>query len=600
MEQVKRQQNNLFDNYDDSKRKKIASKSHDCLSRETITNFEVLSNELIYEVFEFLDYFHIYKAFFNLNIRFRNLLTNSSLPIKVNISSISKSAYQQYYTDIIRTNAYRINSLRLSNLFIYGLTSSPIQILSKFLQLERLILDNIESKYLKKLLHSLKSLSMLSSLTITSLDNIKNKNAIYHQIFCLPALKYCKVSLEGYSNDDDPLPSITNDYSPIEHLVINDDMYLDELNCLTSYVPQLRRFSIQLRPEYWKQRTKIRPPTLNHLTHVFLKMNYVNFNQFEQLVIDLFATIQFLRISITYNGDTEYMNNKRWEQLILSHMPNLRIFDIRYERCLYNMPPDDNNQLTLDSYINQFTTPFWIERQWFFALRRKSYTLSQTSNQKTCLNSSETNLRTVRHVRIQCEKELINWVNYFPNATELTFESGFSTTHESIANMLRRIIPLEQLSILVLECHYFSFIKLIELLRFIPNIDTLIFKSMPFYRNNCISIQQTETFRLVSNKNRITNVTFKEVCTLEKLRLLVALCPRLQSLTIKIHMKDLESITRFLLENNTKENTDHLCSLCFSAASTKWFEKLDILIKSEILLDVYNLKLVGSNLYLWW
>ncbi|CAF4156207.1 unnamed protein product, partial [Rotaria sordida] len=240
------------------------------LPRESITYFEYLSNELIYEVFEFLDYLHVYEAFFNLNIRFRNLLTNSSLPIKINISSMSKLAYEKYYRDIIMTNVYRINLFRSSNLFIYGLTSSSIQILSKFLQLERLILNNIESEYLEKLLYSLKFLPILSSLTITSLDNIKNKKVIYHQIFHLPALKYCKVSLKGYSNDDDPLPSITNDYSPIEHLIINDTMYLDELNCLASYVLQLRRFSIQLRPEYWKQRTKIHPPTLKHLTHVFL------------------------------------------------------------------------------------------------------------------------------------------------------------------------------------------------------------------------------------------------------------------------------------------------------------------------------------------
>ncbi|CAF4264757.1 unnamed protein product [Rotaria sp. Silwood2] len=455
MEHEKRQRNNFIDDYDDSKRKKIASESHQCLSRESVTYFEHLSNELIYEVFEFLDCFHIYEAFFKLNMRFRNLLANSTLPIKINISSMSKSAYQKYYTDIIVTNAYRINSLQLSNLFIYDLTSSPIQILPKFLQLETLIFDNVESEYLEKLLRSLKSLPILSSLTINSLDNIKNKNAIYHEIFCLPALKYCKVSLERNSNDDDLLPSITNHYSPIEHLVINDDMYLDELNCLASYVPQLRRFSIQLRPAYWKQRNKVHPPTLNHLTHVFLKMNYVNFNEFEQLVIDLFATIQFLRISIINNGDMNYMNNKRWEELILSHMSHLRIFDIRYECCLYNMTLDDNNPFTLNDYINQFTTPFWIERQWFFELqyyqerysnraifystdpyRRKTYTLSQKSNKKTCLNSSETNLSSVHHVQIQREKEMINCVNYFPNVTKLTFESGFSTTHNSMNSQI--------------------------------------------------------------------------------------------------------------------------------------------------------------------
>ncbi|CAF1492196.1 unnamed protein product [Rotaria sordida] len=276
MEQIKRQQSKFFHNYNESQRKKIRSDSYNYLSRKTITYFEDLSNELIYEVFEFLDYFHVYEAFFNLNIRFRNLLINSTLPIQINISSMSKSAYQQYHTDIIKTSTYRINSLQLSNLFIYGLAFSPIRILSKFLQLERLILNNIKSQYLEKLLLQLISLPLLSSLTITSLDTVKNTSIIYHQIFRLPALKYCKLSLERYSNDYDLPLSTIDDQSPIEHLIINDDMYLDQLNRLVSYVPQLRRLSIQLRQGYWRQRTKIRPPTLSHLTHVFLKLDYEN------------------------------------------------------------------------------------------------------------------------------------------------------------------------------------------------------------------------------------------------------------------------------------------------------------------------------------
>ncbi|CAF0939251.1 unnamed protein product [Rotaria sordida] len=159
---------------------------------------------------------------------------------------MSKLAYQRYYKDIIMTNTNQINSLRLSNVFIYDLISSSIEILSKFLQLKRLIVDNIESKYLEKLLIQLISLPFLSSLIISSVDNIKNKNVIYHQIFRLPSLKYCKLSLEGYNHNDDPLPLVTNDHSSIEHLIINNCIYLDELNSLVSYVPQLR-------PKYWMQ-----------------------------------------------------------------------------------------------------------------------------------------------------------------------------------------------------------------------------------------------------------------------------------------------------------------------------------------------------------
>jgi hypothetical protein len=178
-------------------------------------------------------------------------------------------------------------------------------------------------------------------------------------------------------------------------------------------------------------------------------------------------------------------------------------------------------------------------------------------------------------------------------------EDGFSTTRNSIGTILSRIIPLKQLTKLVIECHHFSFIKMIDLLSFTPNIHTLIFESMPFYRNDYISIEQSETFRFVSNTNMITDVTFKERCSLEKLRLLLALCPRLQYLTIQTFMKDLGPMTRFLLER-TNQNTRHLFSLCFLRAYNNWYEKLRTLINSETLLDDYMLKLLGAKLYLWW
>jgi hypothetical protein len=153
-------------------------------------------------------------------------------------------------------------------------------------------------------------------------------------------------------------------------------------------------------------------------------------------------------------------------------------------------------------------------------------------------------------------------VNYFPNATELTFEDGFSTTRDSIETNLNRIIPLKQLTKLVIECHHFSFIKMIDLLSFTPNMHTLIFTSMLFDTNDYMSIEQSETFRFVSNTNMISDVTFEERCTLEKLRLLVTLCPRLQHLTIQTCLKNLKPMIRFLLER-TNQNTNSLSSLCF-------------------------------------
>ncbi|CAF3072443.1 unnamed protein product, partial [Rotaria sp. Silwood2] len=91
---------------------------------------------------------------------------------------------------------HRITSLRVSNPMIYDLNISPTHMISKFVQLKRLFLDQIESIYMEKILRQLISLPFLTSLTIFTVDCIKNINALYLQIFNLPALKYCQLSLK--------------------------------------------------------------------------------------------------------------------------------------------------------------------------------------------------------------------------------------------------------------------------------------------------------------------------------------------------------------------------------------------------------------------
>ncbi|CAF4268043.1 unnamed protein product, partial [Adineta steineri] len=231
--------------------------------------------------------------------------------------------------------------------------------------------------------------------------------------------------------------------------------------------------------------------------------------------------------------------------------------------------------------------------------RRKHYTLYNNIYQTTCLNSKETHLKSVQNLKIQNDKETINCKYYFPNATTLTLQNKLSPTYNLISVNLSRVIPLKQLTKLVIESNPISLTKLIELLRCTPHIHTLVLKSMSLYGINYNSIQQNQSFQLVSNANTITNVTCNGECTLEKLQILVALFPRIQHLTIKPHTKNLESCTRFLVEK-TNRNTNHLCSLCLLTTAKNWLTRLNTLIASETLLDDYMLKMIDWHLYLWW
>ncbi|CAF4046103.1 unnamed protein product [Rotaria sp. Silwood2] len=233
-------------------------------------------------------------------------------------------------------------------------------------QLTTLILNNIESNYIEQIVNHLSSLPVLSSLIIISINTIKNHKNIYYKIFRLPILKYCQLLIELLQCPKS-LPVATNEFSTIEHLIINHEISIDQLPILLSYVPQLRRLSIGNLKKPKINRTERDSISLNYLTYISLKLHNVNFDDFEILVTNYFRQIQVLTIAIQYIGfydnSTQYLNADRWEQLISIHMLNLRVFD--FQLSYRGLDSNDERQ-AFETLINKFNSTFWIEHQWFF------------------------------------------------------------------------------------------------------------------------------------------------------------------------------------------------------------------------------------------
>ena len=119
---------------------------------------------------------------------------------------------------------------------------------------------------------------------------------------------------------------------------------------------------------------------------------------------------------------------------------------------------------------------------------------------------------------------------------------------------------------------------------------------MLVHEENYLSIEQSELFRRISTSNAITHITLDDRCTLNKMKLFIALCPRVQHLSIYPEMGMQDSIIRFLFN----PNTCHLCLLCIRGFGQFQFEQLIHLLKSQSLFVDYTLKFTGSELYLWW
>jgi hypothetical protein len=140
--------------------------------------------------------------------------------------------------------------------------------------------------------------------------------------------------------------------------VINSHFRFGSLNNLLSYLPQLHRLSIDyLDGSYYKD-VELTPIVLKYLKYVSIKLHYIRFDRFEKIVKTFFRYVEILRIKTKY--DQAYFDAKQWEELIVSYMPNLRIFDINHDSLVRSNP------LSYHDLIDQFNSSFWIEKQWFF------------------------------------------------------------------------------------------------------------------------------------------------------------------------------------------------------------------------------------------
>ncbi|CAF2800615.1 unnamed protein product [Rotaria sp. Silwood2] len=404
MKLVKRQENDMVQNSIDNKKRKLQNEITTIDKYQLRFRFENLTDGILYEIFEYLDMYHIYKGFFNLNKRFNDLLNDSNFLIKINILPMSKSNFESYKKNIVTPNRQRINIFRLSNQFIAENIFSSPNIILRYINLEILILENIDAKYLDKIINYLIDLPKFYSLSLSIVDYIQTLD-LFVQIFRLSRLKYCKIIYQRkIIQQSSSIKRNKYSRSPIQCLIINGDFPLSLLHNLLSCLPQLQHLLINsIVNSNYIEKEEFFHIQLKYLKKLSLRLYYIQFDKFEKIIKKFFRSIEILRLTTFF--DEAYLNAKRWEELILSSMPNLRIFDIYHEGSIRN------NDLTYHDIINQFNSSFW-----------KDFTFYWKSAKQICSNISEMNFNSVKHLYVYGEYATQNDINYFPNVTQLTIQ----------------------------------------------------------------------------------------------------------------------------------------------------------------------------------
>ncbi|CAF3553106.1 unnamed protein product [Rotaria sp. Silwood2] len=130
------------------------------------TCFEDLSNELLCEIFHYLNGYELYKVFSNLNSRFEQLFHSSFFLFKTHFYLFENDEIMNIFKQFMFFNRHQIFSIRVNFIFYDSSISSSFLFDSSFDRLESIFFKNIKSDTIIPILINLSCLPNFFSLTI--------------------------------------------------------------------------------------------------------------------------------------------------------------------------------------------------------------------------------------------------------------------------------------------------------------------------------------------------------------------------------------------------------------------------------------------------
>ncbi|UJR15705.1 hypothetical protein I4U23_002640 [Adineta vaga] len=542
------------------------------------TCIEDLSNEIFYEIFEYIDYDQLIQAFSNLKNRFETLLNYSFLRLKMNIIAESESKIEQFYRQFIKPNKHRIVSLYFAS------SSYSFTIDSSFNRLQSLVYNQIPHHKFLSILPFLTSLLHLSSLTVQFCNDIVNLTEIYHSVFQLSSLKQLEFSAKGYSLTMSLPINKSEKYSQIKYIIINHACKLDELIILLSYTPSLTHLTCMDICEPDQVIAEMIPLKMMNLISITIKMCNVQFHQFEIFIRYFCQQLRYFSMNTSY--DACYWDANRWEQLISKYMQSLRVFKFTYDEYFYQ-------NIELASYheqLNQFTNSFWMKHGWFFRIIvdidywppiKMSYCIypENFGNRagQMCCDNAGVNL-TIDHLY-------------------------FAASRETLVDKLFTYICTFQIIHLNVDCQKLSYPKLIQLIHKLSKLQSLRITSLSYFKLKDSLKQDVKFVQLWLEKNYITFLeiqSFMEENDLEKIQFFINLCSSMKSLQVRCkYIFNIPSILRHILSRNLNK----FSSLCLWVPVTNdnMIKQLQEIIHQEkLLMDEYAIKRTSDRIYLQW
>ncbi|CAF3892652.1 unnamed protein product [Adineta steineri] len=562
---------------DNTKRKLTSIESSEENSKKSrnqlVNSLENLSNDLFYEIYDYLEGLDICVAFSNLNSRFQQLITCSTNQYKIILDYSTTKELFWNYSKKIKHQIYSISF------------QSPKSSINEFFSIDysfnnvqSIFIEDIEKDQLISLLTHLRDLSCLYLLNIKSSDLFEDLSQIYQLIFSLPKLKSNKLGL--YADQYSISIPISNNQqlSPITYLHIAHSYTFDELSALLSYTPSLRHLNLSHSSRYDSYIEDLLPMNSNELIHLSIFSNNLNFDEFQLFVEQIRSKLQILYVNFL-KRDIRFLHADRWQKLLLENFSQLKKFSLCYREPGYG-----DNYPIYDGELNQFVSPFWIQRNLIFDIE-----------------VYECNI----YYFVRPFKE--RWYEYpieHSKLTQLTIKYVYSNELPDILlNQIKRVLNFTQIYHLNIE-QKISFERLMQIIHLLPDLISLKVNPLSFYEAiSRFGNQKLPTTFAFEHASNIKYVCLEKTCTMEDISFLMSFCPHMEYLNVEwIKNMNIQSFLREILNKINQNHHEYLHALCIhiATADDQMIKQLKQMIDDEKLLLDYTIYRQLYNIYLKW
>jgi hypothetical protein len=305
-------------------------------------SLELLPNELLFDIFDYLDGVNLLRAFYGLNFRFNFLLYNQYQTYRLQFQAVSKRNFDIVCQQHLPFIADRVVALSLSD---YNNTPEQINLFLSYIPsfklftcLRSLTLCDIRSyPILLKLLDECHGLTHLSLASTTFSDGQADFQLIVNKIWSLPKLTNCYSTISFGRERIFCIPKVIS--SSLECLTICRSKFRgNDINQLFDHTPHLKSLSIYVAPLVDNNYTR---SSLSTLT----KVNLCLFSEdATSQIIDIFRNMPNLRhLDITIWN--ELIDDRKWEQIIRNYLPKLKIFLLEMKKSFFSRKTYKNKRM---------------------------------------------------------------------------------------------------------------------------------------------------------------------------------------------------------------------------------------------------------------